>query len=247
MKRILLLGCGCFGVLALMVGAAAMYIFLALVKPAIEATQTIQTAYQSVNEDYPFTPPAVARLDAERFAEFLQIRASVGQKAQSAIAQLEELDPPGEDTKAPPIGQILQILRTGFTAYQELPQVLVEALRACEMSLNEYRWHTAVMLETIIQGAENGNAQAESLRKTLEDGLENQQNVSVDARSAEKMRQTLDAMDLPYYAENLELLLQHGEALTSPVTVSVIDLFTLGSNSPPPAAPEGPLSRRRRP
>ncbi|MCX7045845.1 MAG: hypothetical protein NTX50_10235 [Candidatus Sumerlaeota bacterium] len=226
-KRIFSIGCGCLSVI-LVGGLIVGWIFYArILKPAKELEKigrVSEQTYKVINGDFPFRPPFSGQLDEKRFQEYLAIRAAAAAAADANIEKLERALKRSSRELA-----IASLLNEGFVdTIQKILDAHQAALREHKMSASEYQWITRAAMANVLQAADKGNSEAQSLSAYyMGEGKVGAQ-VQMTADEKSQLRQNLESQKSAVRDDNLRIVLSHKSEITSPAYAFLLDLMTAG-------------------
>jgi len=167
--RKLLIGCGIVALLAfcLVVGVAIWGVMK--VKKFNDGLVKVKAAYEATNRSYPFTPPDPPAMRAERFEKYLAVRSELAKSLQGELDQLNELDQAAKNSggRRPQVG--FSDVFNMFGLPERIGTAHVKALERQSMSVDEYLWHSKIVLGTIHQAVEEGKEIADELKKPYGD------------------------------------------------------------------------------
>lgn len=141
--RNVLLGCGCFVLLAVLVGGAAFYWFV--VRPTREGlakVEELSRMEERVEDQSPYDPPADRRLTEEQVERFVAVhqavREDLGPRWAELQARFEDTD--GGAGQEPSFTEVFGFWRELGGIATDAKRRQVEALNEQGFSLAEYEW-----------------------------------------------------------------------------------------------------------
>lgn len=193
----------------------------------------------TTNSAHPFTPPEDGRLDASRFAVYLEARSGATGPVEAMFARTGELEQMDEETG------FFEAMSTAFGAVKgiaqavlEAPQALADSLAAQQMSFAEYDWINGVVHATIERAAEDGEEAATALEEaiTATFGTMNA-TVNEDEYDRDALKELRDRIS-DWTPENLALIAAHSDQIAAGVQVLLVDVFTTNLADEMSGAPE---------
>ena len=161
------IGCGTVAVIGV---AAAVLGGFYVAGRAGEVSQGFQHArdrYVESSRDFPFTPPAAGKLAAERFSQYLKVRAAVD----TAMAPMKSG------------GGIVAMLSALTSLPEEVSRAHADALREQSMSIDEYSWISRQLYTTVVAETNRPDADPEirEIRRSFEEALRRGNRVQVQS------------------------------------------------------------------
>ena len=120
----------------------------------------------ALRKDFPFDPGVPPALDADLFARYCAARAKISRVIQPILSQVEELQRAGSANSRDPRVLIRSLGPVARNVKSTLA-VTEEALRACSLSAELYRWITIQTWGQVALAARDGNSTAYGALESL--------------------------------------------------------------------------------
>lgn len=207
----------------LIVGCSGFMIYKG--KQYAEELDTAFEGLRSTNETFPYEQPADGLLVADRLPAFLEVRKGAVVPIKEFFNRVSRLEEQGDDMGFfQAIREAMGVVTDIVNAFKEVPKALETGLTAQQMSYDEYLWMTETIHITIVEAAEAGETEAQTILDELE---ETHQGVEVDIQddkvSYSRMARRLGQENDGFEPLNLALILQNVDDLTGDVSQVLLD------------------------
>lgn len=226
--RKLLIGCGALALLlfCLVVGVG---IFITVkVKGYTDSLAQVKTAYQATNQAYPFTPPDPPEMDEGRFKKYLAVRAALATTLEGEIDAIHQMEDAMKSDKGFKPGTFFSTMKTMAGLPKRLGTAHIAALEEQGMSVDEYVWHSKIVVGTIVKAGKEGEEVAATLSETYA-AFVNQGGVGAvspdDGEKPASIEAALGVQDVPLLPENLKLINDAKDDLTKYPQLLSVDLI----------------------